>query len=181
MMMGRLAGAGVMVWARLPSLMVFSWARAREVRAAETRNSRRLGIEQLHHGDTEPRRQLFIFRLSPWLSGSVVNRSATLAGDFGRGVLVGAEAEEGGDVASLLELRIRGDIKDVHALGDSLTNDGVGDVLDFAHRLAADGAGFGDVRIHVAAVRALDGVGGKILAQQEGLDLAGFDGGEHAA
>ena len=61
----------------------------------------------------------------PW----TVVADCGLAGRFHRGVLVGAEAQQGRDSSDLIELLVVGDVHNIDAIPNRISYDGIADVF----------------------------------------------------
>src|ERR1700730_1218936 len=95
-------------------------------------------------------------------------------------VLLGAEAQQGGDVSYLVELGIVFDVEEFDVVLNDAGQDGFAYVHDLARLTAADRTEVHQVGVEGAAAGTLDGLGVIILADQEGLHFAQFKGAEHA-
>ena len=82
----------------------------------------------------------------------------------GRARLVSAEAEQGSDVAHLVEFRIVLDVEQLDVAADRHGNDGIANIFEFTSGFAADRADRNHVSIHVTAIGALDGASCVVLA-----------------
>src|SRR5262249_6352380 len=107
--------------------------------------------------------------------------SMPLNSDFLRGVLVGAEAEQGADVAGFLKGWVGGDELYLRAIAQSKIHQGVCDVAEFAGWLAANDARGRHPYVQMAAVTAFRGLGLKTAAHQQDLDFLALQRAQNVA
>src|SRR6266404_242415 len=88
--------------------------------------------------------------------------------------LIRPEAQECRDVAGAIQSVVLLEIEQFDVAADGDGDDGVADVGEFASSASASDARSHQVGVQVAAVRALDGSGRKILAEEDGLHLPGL-------
>jgi hypothetical protein len=79
-------------------------------------------------------------------------------------MLAGAEAQEGGDVAGVIEIVVIFQIEQLDIAADGDGDDGIADVGQFAGAVSAGYAKLDEVGVEMTAVRALYGFGGIIFA-----------------
>jgi hypothetical protein len=96
-------------------------------------------------------------------------------------VLLGAEAQQGGDVSDFIELGIVVDVKQFNVMADHARQDGFGYVYNLTRLAAADWTEAHQMSVEVAAAGALDSLGVIALAKQQRLHFAGLEGAQHAA
>src|SRR5882672_7986654 len=110
----------------------------------------------------------------------------SLAGRSGRdrlqiGALLGAEAQQSGNIADLVELRRIFHIEHFNIAADNPGQNRFSDVDDFAGGLAADWAEADEVGIEMPAAGTLDCMGEKVFSDQHSLDFAQFKRPQHTA
>ncbi len=96
-------------------------------------------------------------------------------------VLLGTEAEQGGDVSDFIELGIVLHVKQFDVVANYRRQNGFGRIDHAANFATAHGTEVHQMGIEVAAAGALDGLRMVGLAEQQGLHFAGFEGAQHAA
>src|SRR5271166_928362 len=106
--------------------------------------------------------------------------TTVLARDFHCSTLVGAESQQCRNPADAVELLVVGDVNNLDATADRVTNDGVADIFEFGVLLPANHTRRSDVHIHVAAVETLHARRQKIRAEKQRLHLADFQRAQHA-
>src|SRR5262249_32889052 len=109
------------------------------------------------------------------------SRSLPLNSHFLRGVLVGADAEQGADVAGFLKGWVGGDELYLRAIAQSQIHQRVCHVAEFAGWLAAYGARGRHPYVQVAAVAAFRGLGLKTAAHQKDLDFLALQRAQNVA
>src|SRR5207302_9865370 len=92
--------------------------------------------------------------------------------DVGVVILLGAVAEQGGDVADFVKLGVVFDVEQFDVAADDPGENGLAYVDDLTSFAAADGTEADQVGVEVAAAGALDGLGAIVLSDQQGLHFA---------
>src|SRR5581483_235510 len=86
--------------------------------------------------------------------------------------LVGAEAQQGCDIADLVELRFIFYVQQFDIADDGIANDRVANVFDFAGGMSTRGTVADQVRIEMSTTRALYGARLVIVAKEQSLHFA---------
>src|ERR1700676_3977065 len=96
-------------------------------------------------------------------------------------ILLGAEAQERGDISHLIELGIPIDVKQFDILTDGARQDCFCYIHDFSRLPTTHGTEAHEMSVEMAAARALHGLGAVGLADQKSLHFAGFERAQHAS